>query len=212
MNWIGARDDEYLRRGSWSVEEDRILVDYISSNGEGRWNTLAICSGLKRTGKSCRLRWLNYLRPDIRRGNITPEEEILILQLHSRWGNRWSKIAEDLPGRTDNEIKNYWRTRVQKYARIFNCQVNSKKFRDLLQNIWIPCLLQRIVHQDTAISAAQAQRRRQLLLQLPNTTLSTQESTPSVVEDDVSRGTAGVLCGWYDELSEALPNLNSEHT
>lgn len=73
-------------------------------------------------------------------------------------------------------------------------------------------MLQRIVHQDTAISAAQAQRRRQLLLQLPNTTLSTQESTPSVVEDDVSRGTAGVLCGWYDELSEALPNLNSEHT
>lgn len=147
---------------------------------------------------------------------MTRIDWLLLFMIHRHaWcmdAYRWSKIAEDLPGRTDNEIKNYWRTRVQKYARIFNCQVNSKKFRDLLQNIWIPCLLQRIVHQDTAISAAQAQRRRQLLLQLPNTTLSTQESTPSVVEDDVSRGTAGVLCGWYDELSEALPNLNSEHT
>lgn len=44
--------------------------------------------GLKRTGKSCRLRWLNYLRPDVRRGNITPEEQLLIIELHAKWGNR----------------------------------------------------------------------------------------------------------------------------
>ncbi|KAL8170837.1 hypothetical protein V2J09_022641 [Rumex salicifolius] len=67
--------------------------------------------GLKRTGKSCRLRWLNYLKPDIKRGNLTPQEQLLILELHSKWGNRWSKIAQHLPGRTDNEIKNYWRTK-----------------------------------------------------------------------------------------------------
>jgi len=70
--------------------------------------------GLKRTGKSCRLRWLNYLKPDIKRGNLTPEEQLLILELHSKWGNRWSRIAQHLPGRTDNEIKNYWRTHFKK--------------------------------------------------------------------------------------------------
>ncbi|XP_068642112.1 MYB-like transcription factor EOBII [Aristolochia californica] len=106
--------DVEVRKGPWTMEEDLILINYIANHGEGVWNTLARSAGLKRTGKSCRLRWLNYLRPDVRRGNITPEEQMLIMELHSRWGNRWSKIARHLPGRTDNEIKNYWRTRIQK--------------------------------------------------------------------------------------------------
>ncbi|KAK1298237.1 hypothetical protein QJS10_CPB14g00108 [Acorus calamus] len=96
------------------MEEDMILIDYITNNGEGVWNTLARSAGLKRTGKSCRLRWLNYLKPDVRRGNITTEEQLLIMDLHARWGNSWSKIARQLPGRTNNEIKNFWRTNIQK--------------------------------------------------------------------------------------------------
>ncbi|KAF0896418.1 hypothetical protein E2562_024293 [Oryza meyeriana var. granulata] len=105
--------------------------------------------GLKRTGKSCRLRWLNYLRPDVKRGNFTAEEQLLILDLHSRWGNRWSKIAQHLPGRTDNEIKNYWRTRVQKHAKQLNCDVNSKRFKDAMKYLWMPRLVERI-HASTA--------------------------------------------------------------
>nr|QDL88489.1 transcription factor MYB78-like isoform X3 [Cymbidium ensifolium] len=133
-----------MRRGPWTMEEDLILMNYIAMHGEGRWNSLARCAGLKRTGKSCRLRWLNYLRPDIRRGNITPEEQFLILELHSRWGNRWSKIAQQLPGRTDNEIKNYWRTRVQKHAKQLQCDVHSKQFQDVMRYIWMPRLMERI--------------------------------------------------------------------
>lgn len=133
-----------LRRGPWTVDEDLTLMNYIANHGEGRWNSLARSAGLKRTGKSCRLRWLNYLRPDVRRGNITLEEQLLILELHSRWGNRWSKIAQHLPGRTDNEIKNYWRTRVQKHAKQLKCDVNSKQFKDTMRYLWMPRLVERI--------------------------------------------------------------------
>ncbi|TKY52432.1 Transcription factor MYB108 [Spatholobus suberectus] len=133
-----------LRKGPWTVDEDTVLVNYIATHGEGHWNSVARCAGLRRSGKSCRLRWLNYLRPDVRRGNITLQEQILILDLHSRWGNRWSKIAQHLPGRTDNEIKNYWRTRVIKQAKQLKCDVNSKQFRDTLRYVWMPRLLERV--------------------------------------------------------------------
>lgn len=144
-NLMSSEEDEMdLRRGPWTVDEDLTLMNYIATHGEGRWNTLANSAGLKRTGKSCRLRWLNYLRPDVRRGNITLEEQLLILELHTRWGNRWSKIAQYLPGRTDNEIKNYWRTRVQKLAKQLKCDVNSKQFKDTMRYLWMPRLVERI--------------------------------------------------------------------
>ncbi|WOL02631.1 hypothetical protein Cni_G11350 [Canna indica] len=105
---------EGLNRGAWTAHEDDILVSYISTHGVGKWRTLPKRAGLKRCGKSCRLRWLNYLRPDIKRGNISDEEEELIIRLHKLLGNRWSLIAGRLPGRTDNEIKNYWNTTLAK--------------------------------------------------------------------------------------------------
>ncbi|XP_027096683.1 uncharacterized protein [Coffea arabica] len=142
-----------LRRGPWTLEEDNLLIHYITCNGEGRWNSLAKCAGLKRTGKSCRLRWLNYLKPDIRRGNLTPQEQLLILELHSKWGNRWSKIARHLPGRTDNEIKNYWRTRVQKQARQLNVDSNSKKFLEAIKCFWMPRLLEKM-EQSSSLSSS----------------------------------------------------------
>ncbi|KAE8685143.1 Transcription repressor MYB4 [Hibiscus syriacus] len=113
-----------LRRGPWTPREDKLLVNYIQAHGEGHWRSLPKKAGLLRCGKSCRLRWLNYLRPDIKRGNITPDEEDLIIRLHSLLGNRWSLIAGRLPGRTDNEIKNYWNTHLRKR---FVTQGNTRK-------------------------------------------------------------------------------------
>ncbi|KAK7363291.1 hypothetical protein VNO77_05427 [Canavalia gladiata] len=105
---------EGLNRGAWTAHEDKILMEFIKVHGEGRWRNLPKSAGLKRCGKSCRLRWLNYLRPDIKRGNISSDEEELIIRLHKLLGNRWSLIAGRLPGRTDNEIKNYWNTNLGK--------------------------------------------------------------------------------------------------
>lgn len=160
-----------LRRGPWTVEEDFTLINYIAHHGEGRWNSLARCAGLKRTGKSCRLRWLNYLRPDVRRGNITLEEQLLILELHSRWGNRWSKIAQHLPGRTDNEIKNYWRTRVQKHAKQLKCDVNSKQFKDTMRYLWMPRLVERIQAAASASSSNNSSATATTTVPPPNSTI-----------------------------------------
>ncbi|KAL6126128.1 hypothetical protein ACLB2K_074179 [Fragaria x ananassa] len=108
-------DKDGLKRGPWTPDEDEILVNYINKNkGHGSWRSLPQHAGLLRCGKSCRLRWTNYLRPDIKRGPFTEEEEKLIIQLHGMLGNRWAAIASQLPGRTDNEIKNLWNTHLRK--------------------------------------------------------------------------------------------------
>lgn len=127
-----------LKRGPWTPEEDQLLIAYIHKFGHGNWRALPKLAGLLRCGKSCRLRWTNYLRPDIKRGNFTKEEEDAIFQLHQSLGNRWSTIAAKLPGRTDNEIKNVWHTHLKKKltqnqstpdteAHLINCEGNLKK-------------------------------------------------------------------------------------
>ncbi|XP_047334057.1 myb-related protein 308-like [Impatiens glandulifera] len=105
-----------LKRGKWTEEEDEILRKYIQVNGTGSWRSLPKNAGLLRCGKSCRLRWINYLRMDLKRGNISQEEEELIIKLHSTLGNRWSQIACHFKGRTDNEIKNYWNSHLGRRA------------------------------------------------------------------------------------------------
>ncbi|XP_058744200.1 transcription factor MYB33-like isoform X1 [Vicia villosa] len=106
-----------LKKGPWTSVEDDILVKYVNKNGEGNWNAVQKQTGLLRCGKSCRLRWANHLRPHLKKGAFTEEEERLICELHSKMGNRWARMAVHLPGRTDNEIKNYWNTRIKRRTR-----------------------------------------------------------------------------------------------
>nr|WHU31423.1 R2R3-MYB transcription factor [Echinacea purpurea] len=103
-----------LHRGAWSDEEDKLLTHYIQTHGEGQWRSMPSKAGLLRCGKSCRLRWINYLRPGIKRGNFTAEEDDIIIRLHTIHGSRWSFIASELSGRTDNEIKNYWNSHLKR--------------------------------------------------------------------------------------------------
>ncbi|XP_072954420.1 transcription factor MYB61-like [Typha angustifolia] len=116
-----------MRKGLWSPEEDEKLLKHITHYGHGCWSSVPKLAGLERCGKSCRLRWINYLRPDLKRGSFSQEEEDLIIELHAVLGNRWSQIAAQLPGRTDNEIKNLWNSCIKKKLKQKGIDPNTHK-------------------------------------------------------------------------------------
>ncbi|XP_049393103.1 transcription factor MYB14-like [Solanum stenotomum] len=121
-----------IKKGAWSPEEDQKLKDYVMRFGIWNWNLMPKFAGLSRTGKSCRLRWMNYLRPDVKRGPFTMEERETVIKMYQQLGNRWATIAGKLPGRTDNEVKNFFHTHLKKHLgqkNIIDAPVKSRRVR-----------------------------------------------------------------------------------
>ncbi|ONK78046.1 uncharacterized protein A4U43_C02F13640 [Asparagus officinalis] len=118
-------DEVGIKKGPWTPEEDAVLISYIQEHGPRNWRSVPIHTGLMRCSKSCRLRWTNYLRPGIKRGNFTPHEEKMIIHLQTLLGNRWAAIASYLPQRTDNDIKNYWNTHLKKKIMKYRTTIDS---------------------------------------------------------------------------------------
>ncbi|PQP97114.1 myb-related protein 315-like [Prunus yedoensis var. nudiflora] len=148
-----------LKRGPWTIEEDHKLMNFILNNGIHCWRMVPKLAGLLRCGKSCRLRWINYLRPDLKRGAFTETEENQIIQLHTCLGNRWSKIASHFPGRTDNEIKNHWNTRIKK--RLKHLGVDPLTHKPIEQKENIEENKQTITREDSSSSISQGQEESQ---------------------------------------------------
>ncbi|KAI4366145.1 hypothetical protein MLD38_022063 [Melastoma candidum] len=114
-----GKEVESLRKGPWKAEEDEILLSHVRRHGPCNWSSIRSNGLLQRTGKSCRLRWVNKLRPDLKNGcKFSAEEERVVIELQAEFGNKWARIATYLPGRTDNDVKNFWSSRQKRLARI----------------------------------------------------------------------------------------------
>ncbi|RHN57508.1 putative transcription factor MYB-HB-like family [Medicago truncatula] len=106
------------KKGKWSKEEDEILKAYVEKHGTRNWDEVSKNTGLAHFGRSCRFRWYNNLRPGVKKGPFSKEEENKVFQLRKKFGGfKWSKIARELPGRTDNDIKNFWNARKRKHKK-----------------------------------------------------------------------------------------------
>ncbi|KAJ9139892.1 hypothetical protein P3X46_030584 [Hevea brasiliensis] len=190
-------DNDGVKKGAWSPEEDRILVQYIQKHGHGSWRSLPKNAGLLRCGKSCRLRWTNYLRPDIKRGPFTPEEEATIIQLHGMLGNKWASIASQLPGRTDNEIKNFWNTHLKKRLSSLDqkLQIFSSSWGPI--NIkWESPSTQHMVHWESARVEAEARLSMESLLLNPSSSVKMENNYfPRI---------------WNSEVGEPFRNINGK--
>ncbi|XP_050227934.1 transcription factor MYB106-like [Mercurialis annua] len=219
-----------LKKGPWTSEEDDKLLAYIEQHGHGSWQALPAKAGLQRCGKSCRLRWTNYLRPDIKRGKFSLQEEQTIIQLHALLGNKWSAIATHLPKRTDNEIKNYWNTHLKKRLDRMGIDPVTHKPKSDVFGSGQTKNVSHMAQWETARLEAEARLVRESKLASPNpllgfsgsvipdqfSTITTTKSAPLQARPkclDVLKAWQGMLFGASDTLESPTSTLNfPEHS
>ncbi|KAK6786659.1 hypothetical protein RDI58_015184 [Solanum bulbocastanum] len=128
-----GKNTDYVKKGAWSPQEDKKLIDYIAKYRIWNRSQMPKFAGLSRTGKSCRLRWTNYLRPDLKRGPFSFEETQTVIRMYQSLGNRWSAIAKEVLSRTDNEIKNFYHTHLKKHLGGTKVEVKPKSRKKVKQ-------------------------------------------------------------------------------
>ena len=113
--------DDFSKRQFWNSAEDDMLLKIVTNRGPKAWNSIAkelnaIFHGGQnvRLGRQCRERWYNHVDPGLKKGNWSPREDIHILEQQKVLGNKWSEIAKGLPGRTENSVKNRWKSMMKK--------------------------------------------------------------------------------------------------
>ncbi|CAJ2671209.1 unnamed protein product [Trifolium pratense] len=200
-------DKKGLKKGPWTTEEDEILANYINKNGgHGSWRSLPKITGLLRCGKSCRLRWTNYLRPDIKRGPFTSEEEKLVIQLHAILGNRWAAIASQLPGRTDNEIKNFWNTHLKK--RLKSMGINPETHEPVASSSYPNHKSHASISTRHMAQWESARLEAEARLSIESSSHFNNNNPNSITKTDSSSSSDYFLRIWNSEVGDAFRNVN----
>ncbi|XP_047337159.1 transcription factor AS1 [Impatiens glandulifera] len=106
-------------RQRWRPEEDSLLRSYVKQYGPREWNLVSqrMNTPLNRDAKSCLERWKNYLKPGIKKGSLTDDEQRLVISLQAKHGNKWKKIAAEVPGRTAKRLGKWWEVFKEKQLR-----------------------------------------------------------------------------------------------